>query len=390
MFFSFLFLFYNIFMKKIIVIAGTRPEAVKIAPVVKCLQNHAKEVETLLCSTGQHREMLIQAFSDFELAPDIELDVMTYNQSLSVLSSRLFSALDDLLTRLTPDAVLVQGDTTTVQVAATTAFYHKIPIAHIEAGLRSDDIYAPYPEEFNRRVVSLIADWHFAPTELSRQNLLREGIQEENILVTGNTVIDSLLWIRERVRRNPPEFPEKIADALKEQRRIVLVTGHRRENFTGGLAQICRALQTLAYRYPENRIIFPVHLNPHVRKQVHGLLAEIPGTILCEPLDYKQFVALMDAAYLIISDSGGIQEEAPSLGKPVLVTRDVTERPEGVQAGVNILVGPHTSKILHHAVHLLDNDSAYNRIAKSKNPYGDGCAAMRIYKFLARKLELFS
>ena len=305
-------------MRKVIVIAGTRPEAIKVVSVVHELRKFPESFEVLLCSTGQHREMLTQTFADF----------------------------------------------------------------HIEAGLRSHTIHSPFPEELNRRITGLVAAWHFAPTPLSRQNLMDEGVAERDIAVTGNTVIDALLMMRDKVRQNPPALPDPLEQVLREQRRIILVTGHRRESFGNGLRQVCKGLAALAGRFPENRIVYPVHPNPNVQGMVHDMLDRHPGIILCSPLGYKSFIRLMDAAYLIITDSGGIQEEAPSLGKPVLVTRDLTERPEGVEAGVNILVGANEAALVREAVRLLDDEAAYNQVAGIRNPYGNGTAGQQIVRFL--------
>lgn len=374
-------------MHKILVIAGTRPEAIKTIAVIKALQARPKSFDVILCATGQHKEMLAQSFADFNITPNVHLDAMTPNQSLSHLSARLFDKLDELYTMLRPDAVLVQGDTTTVQVAALAAFYRGILVGHIEAGLRSHNIRSPFPEELNRRIAGLVTSWHFAPTELSRRNLVNEGVPEDSIIVTGNTVIDALLWMRDIVRRNPPCLPDALEEAVKEHRRIILVTGHRRESFGQGLQQICQALVELSLRFPQDRIVYPVHLNPNVLMPVHELLGNRPGIILCPPLGYKAFVRLMDISYLIITDSGGIQEEGPSLGKPVLVTRELTERPEGVEAGVNFLVGTKVNAIVTHATNLLTDVEAYRSVASIKNPYGDGAAGEKITNFLLNYLN---
>lgn len=372
--------------KKIMTIVGTRPEAIKMAPIIRELKHNAKGIETIVCSTGQHKEMLSQAFADFGLVPDVELALMSHNQGLAQLSARLFTALDELFGKLSPDAVLVQGDTTTVQIAATVAFYRNIRIGHVEAGLRSHDMRAPFPEEFNRRVCGLVADWHFAPTPMAKGNLVAEGIPEKNILVTGNTVIDALLWMRGRLKDTAPELPPAIANAILEKRTILLATGHRRENFGGGLLQILSALRELAARHPDLRIVYPVHLNPNVHDVVHEQLGTVPGILLCEPLSYTQLVYVMDSSYFIITDSGGIQEEGPAIGKPVIVTRDVTERPEGVEAGVSILAGPHKDALLSHAEKLLNDKEAYSTFSQKINPYGDGSASWRIVRFLSKQM----
>jgi UDP-N-acetylglucosamine 2-epimerase len=372
--------------KKILIIAGTRPEAIKVVSVVRALRALPECFNVRLCASGQHKEMLVQAFADFDMVPDVNLDVMTAAQTLSSLSARIFAAVDELYTRERPDAVLVQGDTTTVQVGALAAFYRKIPLGHIEAGLRSHNILAPFPEELNRRVAGLVASWHFAPTELARRNLLAEKTPDGDILVTGNTVIDSLLWMRDMVRAEAPELPASVEDALKQTRRIVLVTGHRRESFGEGFRNICRALLEISRRFPEDRLVYPVHLNPNVQTVVNELLGAAPGIILCPPQSYKPFVRLMDSSHLILTDSGGIQEEGPSLGKPVLVMRELTERPEGVETGVNILVGTDSATIVDAATRLLSDGGAYRTISSSKNPYGDGHGGQRIAAFLKTRL----
>jgi len=356
-----------------------------MVPALRALRA-APEFEVKLVATGQHREMLAQALADFNEKPDVNLEVMSAGQSLAGLSARLFEAVEALLAAESPAAVLVQGDTTTVQVAALCAFYRHIPVGHVEAGLRSHDLNAPFPEELNRRVAGLAAAWHFAPTELARRNLLAERVPNENILVTGNTVIDSLLWMREIVRREPPRLPLPVEEALSQNRRLILVTGHRRESFGEGFRNICRALLEIARRFPEDRLVYPVHLNPNVRGVVNEFLAEAPGVILCEPLPYKPFVRLMDASRLILTDSGGIQEEGPSLGKPVLVMRDLTERPEGVEAGVNILVGTNPAVIVETAARFLGPGGP---AAAVMNPYGDGQAGKRIADFLRQRLSAF-
>jgi UDP-N-acetylglucosamine 2-epimerase (non-hydrolysing) len=326
-------------MKRILVFAGTRPEAIKIFPVVRALRQMADAFEVRICASGQHREMLAQAFADFGLVPDIDLAVMAPGQSLASLSGRLFSAIDEVLERERPDAILVQGDTTTVQVASLCGFYREIPVGHIEAGLRSHDLHAPFPEEMNRRITTLTAAWHFAPTELARRNLLAEAIPADTVFVTGNTVIDSLLEMVERVRRDPPPLPPRLVAVAASGRPIVLVTGHRRESFGRGFEDICSALKRLAERHPDACFVYPVHLNPKVKDVVTARLSGVPNIILEAPLTYRPFVRMMDICRLILTDSGGLQEEGPSLGKPVLVMREVTERPEGIEAGVSRLVG---------------------------------------------------
>lgn len=369
-------------MKNILVIAGTRPEAVKMAPVVYELRRRSGEFGVHLCAAGQHRQMLEQTFADFGLTPDSSLDVMTGGQSLASLSARLFGAVDALLERLAPHAVLVQGDTTTVQVSALSAFYRRIPVGHVEAGLRTWDCRVPFPEEANRRIVGLVARWHYAPTGLARDNLLAERVRPQDILVTGNTVVDALLMTREAVRRDPPPLPARVEEALARHP-VILVTGHRRESFGPGFERICAALAAIAAAAPRARIVYPVHLNPRVRSPVTALLGAIPNIFLEEPLPYRAFVRLMEGCSLILTDSGGIQEEGPSLGKPVLIMRDVTERPEGVEAGVNVLVGTDAENIRAQTLRLLDDPQAVALMAATRNPYGDGMAATRIADHLA-------
>ena len=326
--------------------------------------------------------MLRQAFADFGLAPDVDLDVMTHDQTLASTSARLFAAFDGLLSQEQPDVVLVQGDTTTVMTASLCSFYRNIPVGHVEAGLRSFDRKAPFPEEVNRRIAGIVADLHFCPTEVSKANLLREGIPEQAIHVTGNTVIDALLFMQKEVRAKPRPFPPAVAAALAENRRLVLVTGHRRENFGDGFRDICLAIRQLSQRHPDVRFVYPVHLNPHVQKPVYEILGDSPGIILCPPQPYKDFVQLMDNSCIILSDSGGIQEEAPTLGKPVLVMREVTERPEGVLSGTSILVGTNVEKIVKESDRLLTDAAHYDSIAQIRNPFGDGKACERIAAIL--------
>jgi UDP-N-acetylglucosamine 2-epimerase len=368
--------------KKVVVFAGTRPEAIKVISTVRALRAAPEEFDTCLCSVGQHREMLMQAFADFGITPDASLHVMVKDQTLAGLSARLSVAIDEFLENHQPDIVVVQGDTMTVQVASLVAFYRRIRVAHIEAGLRSGNMHAPFPEELNRRITSLVTDVHFAPTELSRDNLLAERVPAERIHVTGNTVVDALYLMMERLKNEDVRLPERVEKALAEQRRIILVTGHRRESFGAGFENICTALRELASRYPEDRIIYPVHMNPNVRETVNRILAGHDSIYLEEPLTYKPFLKLMAASRIILTDSGGIQEEGPALGKPVLVMRDVTERPEGVTAGVNKLVGTHVAHIVSSVSELLDSEEAYRRMAAGKNPFGDGTAGEQIATIL--------
>ncbi len=366
---------------KVMVMAGTRPEAIKVAPVVRELRKHA-ELESVLCNTGQHREMIAQAFEDFNIKSDRELEVMQPGQTLASLSSRLFEKVDEVLEEEKPDWILVQGDTTTVMVSALCAFYRDIRIGHIEAGLRSFNKWAPFPEEINREVVSRVADLHFAPTKNAYANLIREGIDPDDAIVTGNTVIDSLRWIQEEVKTRDDLLDPKVRAARDAGKRIVLVTGHRRENQGQGFIEICSAIRELADAYEDVVFLYPVHLNPRVQEPVRAILGGHPRIILTSPFSYKPFIAHLNAAYFVLTDSGGIQEEAPALGKPVLVMREVTERPEGVKAGVSKLVGPHADEIKHHVSLLLDDEKTYHCMAKAENPYGDGHASEYIVKAL--------
>lgn len=372
-------------MKKILLFVGTRPEAIKMAPIYKELKKHP-DFYPILVSSGQHKEMLFQALNDFELCPDIDLGVMTFNQTLSGMSARLFTAIDKLLEDENPDAILVQGDTTTVQVASLAAFYRKIPVGHVEAGLRSHDILSPFPEELNRRITGLVASWHFAPTQLSKQNLLDEKVKEKNILVSGNSVIDSLMWMTEKLLKDPPSLPPQIQSIVDSGRKIILVTGHRRESFGQGFENICTAIERLARKYADINVIYPVHLNPKVREVVEKRLKNHERILLTDPLTYKPFIYLMNKSYIILSDSGGIQEEAPSLGKPVLVMREVTERPEGITAGVNFLVGTDPDKIIKLASEFIENPAIYKNISAIKSPFGQGNTAQLIAKFLQQRL----
>ena len=365
-------------MAKIAVIFGTRPEAIKLAPIILALRQD-RQLVCRVCVTGQHRRMLDQVLEAFAIQPDADLDLMEPNQSLSRLTARAIEALDQYLHQEKPDLVLVQGDTTTVFCATLAAFYHKIPVGHVEAGLRTGDLNAPWPEEANRVLTTRLARLHFAPTTTSRDHLLNEGIPEERIFVTGNSVIDALLLARARVKAHPPAIPGLPAGVWGQQP-LVLITGHRRENFGGGFEAICQAIAELAERFPRVHWVFPVHLNPRVREPVDRILsAGNQGNIhLIEPLPYLPFVALMDRASIILTDSGGVQEEAPSLGKPVLVMRDTTERPEAIAAGTVLLVGADYDRIVGAASRLLTDPTAHQAMARAINPYGDGQATGRI------------
>lgn len=363
---------------KVLSVFGTRPEAIKMAPVVKALQSEPG-IEQLVCVTAQHRSMLDQVLDLFAITPDFDLDVMRHNQDLSHITSAVLTGLGDVLDQCKPDRVLVHGDTTTTFAASLAAFYRRIPVGHVEAGLRTGDIYAPWPEEMNRRLTDAIADVYYAPTESAAENLRLEGRPENAIVVTGNTVVDALFGVCERLKQDDGlrHGQQSQFRFLDPKRKLILVTGHRRENFGQGFEHICQALAELANR-DDVQIVYPVHLNPNVRGPVHRLLGGNANIHLIEPQDYLPFVFLMESAYLVITDSGGIQEEAPSLGKPVLVMRDVTERPEAVKAGTVRLVGTSASAILKESRRLLDDKAAYTAMSQAHNPYGDGDASRRI------------
>ncbi|MBQ3595255.1 MAG: UDP-N-acetylglucosamine 2-epimerase (non-hydrolyzing) [Bacteroidales bacterium] len=381
-------------MKKVLLVFGTRPEAIKMAPLVKKFQEDS-EFQTIVCVTAQHREMLDQVLDIFDIKPDYDLNIMKQGQDLYDITSRVLLGLRDVLSETNPDVVLVHGDTTTSTAAALAAFYKQIPVAHVEAGLRTNNIYSPWPEEMNRRITGHIATYHLAPTELSRQNLLKENVDNQNIIITGNTVIDALLWVVNKIKSDA-NLADTLQiniknngydiDRIEDKRKLVLITGHRRENFGEGFRNICNAIKTLSIKYPDVDFVYPMHLNPNVRKPI----AEIFGndkdksgnTFFIEPLDYLNFVFLMEKADIILTDSGGIQEEAPSLGKPVLVMRDNTERPEALEAGTVKLVGTDYDKIINEVSELLDNEESYNKMSKAVNPYGDGSACKRIVDFL--------
>jgi len=373
-------------MKKIVVFVGTRPEAIKMAPVVAALKAMGDAFETRVCSSGQHKELLSDALADFSIVPDIALDVMTENQTLAGLSARLFSGVDAMLRKEKPDAILVQGDTTTVSVAAQCAFYLDIAVGHVEAGLRSFNIRSPFPEELNRRITTLAAHWFFAPTEAARANLLAEGVPAKQIHVTGNPVIDALLFTVAAVRRDPPALPAALARIVDEKRRTVLITAHRRENFGEPLERICAAIRRVAAENPEVAFVYPVHPNPNVSAPVRERLGGLSNVAMIDPLGYRAFVRLLDLSTLVLTDSGGLQEEGPSLGKPVLVLRDVTERQEGVEAGVNELVGSDTDRIVSRVNALLRDGVERKAMTGAANTFGDGKAAARIAEILRRDL----
>lgn len=367
---------------------GTRPEAIKMAPLYHALMSLPEEFETQVCVTAQHRQMLDQVLRVFEITPDIDLNLMKPGQDLYDVTASVLLGMRDVLRQQKPDALLVHGDTTTTLAAAMAGFYAGVPVGHVEAGLRTNDVYAPFPEEFNRQVASKVTRWHFAPTKFSQQNLLNERVKKEQITVTGNTVIDALLWVLARIdsdARRQAELTSFLDDRLPfawQTERFVLVTGHRRENFGDGFFQICEALRDLAVRYPNVHLVYPVHLNPNVQQPVKSLLADLPNVHLIEPLDYEPFVYLLKHSHIVLTDSGGIQEEAPSLGKPVLVMRDVTERPEAVDAGTVILVGANRERIVANVSELLENETKYKRMSRAHNPYGDGNACERIIDVL--------
>ena len=373
-------------MKKISVIFGTRPEAIKLCPLILALKKHPDEVDCRVCVTGQHRQMLDQVLNVFGVVPDTDLNLMQPNQTLGSLTAHAIEKLDAYFAEVKPDIAVVQGDTTTVLAGALAAFYHKIPVAHVEAGLRTGNMLSPWPEEANRVLTTRLARWHFCPTETSRQNLLKEGVPDANIHVTGNTVIDALHWALGYLNDNPVEIPgltKEFIDSLS-QKRMVLITGHRRENFGDGFRNICQAIVELARRFPDVEYVYPVHLNPNVQQPVNEIIgaAALKNIHLIRPLEYLPFLSLMSKAYLILTDSGGVQEEAPSLGKPVLVMRDTTERPEAVTAGTVRLVGSDFRKIVESCDAMLTDEEAYRKMANAVNPYGDGKAVERIVDVL--------
>ena len=374
--------------KNILLIFGTRPEAIKLCPLVKELQRHSEEFSTTVCVTGQHRKMLDQVLKVFDVVPKYDLHLMTDNQTLESLTSACLSKIMEVLKIEKPDLVIVQGDTTTTFTGSLAAFYSKIKVGHVEAGLRTNNRYSPFPEEMNRKMTTCLADYHYAPTLTNKQNLLKEGVSDESIVITGNTVIDALLWVRDKLRKEKPNFAQ-LKD-INFDKKVILVTGHRRENFGEGFQNICAAIKKIAESYNDIEIVYPVHLNPNVRKPVNAILAGISNIKLIDPLEYEPFVYLMDKSYFIISDSGGIQEEAPSLGKPVLVTRNTTERPEAVEAGAIKLVGVDKDDIFNAAKTLLNDSVVYNVMATSKNPYGEGDACEQIVESISKYISIES
>ena len=376
--------------KKIMLVFGTRPEAIKMAPLVHRLSAEPNQFDVLVCVTGQHREMLDQVLGIFEISPDIDLNVMQQGQDLFDVTSSILMGMREVFARHQPDVVLVHGDTTTTFATSVAAFYSGVLVGHVEAGLRTHDLHAPFPEEFNRQVASRVTRWHFAPTDSSRDNLLAERVNPASITVTGNTVIDALFWVLARIdsdtgRREALDavLHESLSFQWKDEK-FVLVTGHRRENFGQGFLDICSAIQQLARLYPEVHFVYPVHLNPNVRKPVNEILADLDNVHLIHPLGYEPFVYLLKYAHLVLTDSGGIQEEAPSLGKPVLVMRDVTERPEAVEAGTVELVGANKMRIVNSVSRLLDDDMYYQSMSRAHNPYGNGNACTHILEVLKR------
>ncbi|WP_313220658.1 non-hydrolyzing UDP-N-acetylglucosamine 2-epimerase [Pseudoxanthomonas mexicana] len=370
--------------KKVMVVFGTRPEAIKMAPLVASLKA-SPDVETIVAVTAQHRQMLDQVLELFGIVPDEDLDVMQPGQTLAGLTAKILAGMTDVIAKHAPDIVLVHGDTTTTFATSLAAFYNRTPIGHVEAGLRTGNLYSPWPEEANRKLTGSLTALHFAPTERSRDNLLAEGIAKDGIHVTGNTVIDALLAVVDKIR-GKPDLERALASRfpfLDPDKRLVLVTGHRRENFGSGFEQICQALKAIAER-GDTQVVYPVHLNPNVQEPVNRVLSGQSSVHLIEPQDYLPFVYLMSRAHLIVTDSGGVQEEAPSLGKPVLVMRDTTERPEAVDAGTVVLVGTDSARIVKEVSRLLDDDAAYERMSRSHNPYGDGKAAARIAEAVIR------
>ena len=373
-------------MKKVLIVFGTRPEAIKMAPLVKALEKEVS-IEMRVCVTAQHRQMLDQVLNIFEIEPDFDLDIMKPKQDLYDVTSNVLFGMKKVLEAYKPDIVLVHGDTTTTLATALAAFYKQIKVGHVEAGLRTYNLYSPWPEEANRQITGILANYHFAPTKGAKANLLQEHKSEKHIIITGNTVIDALFLILDKIEKNETlksQIIKRIETQykLKENKKMILVTGHRRENFGEGFIRICEALKEIAENNSDIDIVYPVHLNPNVQKPVKEMLSSIENIYLIEPLQYEIFIYLMSGAYIIITDSGGIQEEAPSLGKPVLVMRDTTERPEAVEAGTVKLVGTNKEKIIKETQRLLDDKKAYDAMSKAHNPYGDGKASERIVQFL--------
>lgn len=381
--------------KKILLVFGTRPEAIKMSPLVKEFQKYPESFQTIVCVTGQHREMLDQVLHLFEIVPDYDLNIMKQGQDLYDVTARVLVGMRDILKESQPDVVLVHGDTTTSTAAALAAFYQQIPVGHVEAGLRTHNIYSPWPEEMNRQITGRIATYHFAPTTISRENLLKESVSEDKIIVTGNTVIDALYWVVKKIKSDKKfsfELAEQLQKSgydtsrLKNGKKLVLITGHRRENFGDGFIHICNAIKYLKQKYTDVDFVYPMHLNPNVRKPIHEVfgndLTNLCNLFFIEPLEYLSFVYLMEKSTIVLTDSGGIQEEAPGLGKPVLVMRDTTERPEAINAGTVKLVGTDYDTIIREVSLLLDSSNYYDKMSKAVNPYGDGFASQKIVNFL--------
>ena len=378
-------------MKKILIVFGTRPEAIKMVPLIKEFKKY-NDFEVKICVSAQHRQMLDQVLNLFEIKPDYDLDIMKANQDLYDISSRVLLGMREILKVFCPNVVLVHGDTTTSFVGALAAFYQKIKIGHVEAGLRTNDLYSPFPEEANRQITGVLADFHFAPTQSAKQNLIKEGKNSNSIIVTGNTVIDALFLMIDKIEKNV-NLRDEITSILRSkysnfgsERKFILVTGHRRENFGDGFLNICDALKNIAQNNPEIDIVYPVHLNPNVQKPVREILSNLSNVYLIDPLEYEKFVYLMSKSFFIITDSGGIQEEAPSLGKPVLVTRDTTERPEALQSGAVKLVGTNKNIIIKETQNLILQKDEFEKMSKANNPYGDGKASERIVEFLKERV----
>ena len=386
-------------MKKVMLVFGTRPEAIKMAPLVKEFQKQPKRIETVVCVTGQHREMLDQVLKIFDIKPDYDLNIMKQGQDLYDVTARVLTGMRDVLKEVKPDVVLVHGDTTTSTAAALAAFYQQIPVGHVEAGLRTHNIYSPWPEEMNRLLTGRLATYHFSPTPLSRNNLIKESVDDRNIIITGNTVIDALYWVVDKIKNNK-ELDNELDDILSKAgydvnrlnngKKLVLITGHRRENFGDGFINMCTAIKDLTVKYPDLDFVYPMHLNPNVRKPIHEVFGEnlsgLKNMFFIEPLEYLSFVYLMEKSSIVLTDSGGIQEEAPGLGKPVLVMRDTTERPEALDAGTVKLVGTDYNKIVNEVSSLIDDKAAYEKMSKAVNPYGDGLACGRIVNALLYRI----
>ena len=386
-------------MRKVLLVFGTRPEAIKMAPLVMELQKQKERIETVVCVTGQHREMLDQVLEIFDIKPDYDLNIMKRGQDLYDVTARVLTGMREVLKEIKPDIVLVHGDTTTSTAAALAAFYQQIPVGHVEAGLRTHNIYSPWPEEMNRLLTGRLATYHFSPTPLSRNNLIKESINDRNIIVTGNTVIDALYWVVDKIKNNK-ELDNELESVLSKAgydvnrldngKKLVLITGHRRENFGDGFINMCTAIKDLTIKHPNVDFVYPMHLNPNVRKPIHEVFGEdlsgLKNMFFIEPLEYLSFVYLMEKSSIVLTDSGGIQEEAPGLGKPVLVMRDTTERPEALNAGTVKLVGTDYNKIVNEVSSLIDDKAAYEKMSKAVNPYGDGLACGRFVNALLYRI----